>query len=91
MIEEMQLEIVNRIASRNSELNQKVTDNEKDFPDDPKGPVVLPEPEGEIIKTDSGLEWKTDSASYPIEVTEDGKTFYKIGAQYFQVETGADS
>ena len=93
LLENMQLEIVNRIAARNAQLNEKVTVNEKEFSNDPKVPVVLPEPEpeGEIIETDSGRVYKTPLGSYPIEVTEDGKTFYRIGAQYFQIKEGAGS
>ena len=96
MLEKLQLEIVNRIAARNAQLNEKVTVNEKEFSNDPKVPGVLPEPEpegegeGEIIKTDSGDVYKTPLGSYPIEI-KNGKKVYKIGAQHFQIKEGAGS
>ena len=96
LLEKLQLEIVNRIAARNAQLNEKVTVNEKEFSNDPKVPGVLPEPEpegegeGEIIKTDSGDVYKTPLGSYPIEI-KNGKKVYKIGAQHFQIKEGAGS
>lgn len=94
-IEKMQLEIVDKIAGRNAELNQKVAKNKEDFPNDSEVPVVLPEPEpepeGEIIETNSGRVYKTPLGSYPIGVTDAGIVYYKIGAQHFQIKEGADS